>query len=167
MQADVAQLVEHSLGKGEVIGSIPIISSRDLQLDMARQRLRQVWIVNAFMTNQNRGFRFSSPGRRGEAGRVCAVSFGDGADFRAGAVESFLRLLQRKGVPIRDFDRVLREKLLEQADPALGKSGRSARQWYDALSVGDQAQVREFYLTALETVDLPLREKYRKLYRYY
>ena len=25
--ADVAQLVEHSLGKGEVIGSIPIISS--------------------------------------------------------------------------------------------------------------------------------------------
>ena len=30
-KADVAQLVEHSLGKGEVIGSIPIISSRDLQ----------------------------------------------------------------------------------------------------------------------------------------
>ena len=26
-EADVAQLVEHSLGKGEVIGSIPIISS--------------------------------------------------------------------------------------------------------------------------------------------
>ena len=28
--ADVAQLVEHSLGKGEVIGSIPIISSMNL-----------------------------------------------------------------------------------------------------------------------------------------
>lgn|GEM_PF-1539347 len=27
VQADVAQSVEHSLGKGEVIGSIPIISS--------------------------------------------------------------------------------------------------------------------------------------------
>ena len=27
--ADVAQLVEHSLGKGEVTGSIPVISSRD------------------------------------------------------------------------------------------------------------------------------------------
>jgi hypothetical protein len=27
VEADVAQLVEHSLGKGEVIGSIPIISS--------------------------------------------------------------------------------------------------------------------------------------------
>jgi hypothetical protein len=27
-RADVAQLVEHSLGKGEVTGSIPVISSR-------------------------------------------------------------------------------------------------------------------------------------------
>jgi len=90
-----------------------------------------------------------------------------GRIFSAGAVESFLRLLQRKGVPIRDFDRVLREQLLEKADRDLAKTGRGARQWYDALSVGDQAQVREFYLTALEAVNLSLREKYRKLYRYY
>src|SRR5271157_2598540 len=90
-----------------------------------------------------------------------------GRIFSANAVESFLRLLQRKGVPIRDFYRVLREKLLEQADRALGQSGRSAQQWYDALSVGDQAQVREFYLTALEAVDLPLREQFKQLYRYY
>ena len=87
--------------------------------------------------------------------------------FAVGAVEDFLRLLRRKGVPIRDFDRVLREKLLERADSGLGKSGRSAKQWYDALSVGDQAQVREFYLTALEAVDLALREKFKQLYRYY
>jgi hypothetical protein len=87
--------------------------------------------------------------------------------FSEGAVEGYLRLLQRKGVPIRDFDRVLREKLLEQTDRELGQSGRSAKQWYDALSVGDQAQVREFYLTALEALNLSLREKYRKLYRYY
>jgi hypothetical protein len=87
--------------------------------------------------------------------------------FGANAVEKYLQLLQRKGVPIRDFDRVLREKLLEQADQELAKSGNSARQWYDAVSVGDQAQIREFYLTALEAVDLPLREKFKKLYRYY
>ncbi len=31
-QADVAQLVEHSLGKGEVISSILIIGSRDSYL---------------------------------------------------------------------------------------------------------------------------------------
>ena len=87
--------------------------------------------------------------------------------FSSKGIESFLRLLQRKGVPIRDFDRVMREKLLEQSDRELAKSGRSAQQWYDALSVADQAQVREFYLTALEAVDLPLREKFKQLYRYY
>ena len=87
--------------------------------------------------------------------------------FGAVAVGEFLRLLRRKGVPIRDFDRVLREKLLEQADSGLSQSGRSAKQWYEALSVGDQAQVREFYLTALEAVDLPLRERFKQLYRYY
>ena len=87
--------------------------------------------------------------------------------FAAGSVERFLRLLQQKGVPIRDFDRVLSEKLLEKSDQALAKSGKSARQWYDAVSVSDQAQIREFYLTALEAVDLPLREKFKQLYRYY
>jgi hypothetical protein len=87
--------------------------------------------------------------------------------FGASAVSGFLKLLQRKGVPIRDFDRVLRERLLEQADRELSRSGRSAKQWYEALSVADQAQVREFYLTALEAVDQPLREKFKQLYRYY
>ncbi len=87
--------------------------------------------------------------------------------FALGAVEDFLRLLRRKGVPIRDFDRVLREKLVEQADRALGQSGNTAQQLYGALTVSDQAQIREFYLTALEAVDLPLREKFNKLYRYY
>ena len=87
--------------------------------------------------------------------------------FSAGSQDGFLRLLRRKGIPIRDFDRVLREKLLEQVDRELSKSGRSAKQWYDELSVSDQAQVREFYLTALEAVDLSLREKFKQLYRYY
>ena len=87
--------------------------------------------------------------------------------FAPGAVEGFLRLLRSKGVPIRDFDRVLREKLVEQADGALAKSGKTAQQLYDAVTVSDQAQIREFYFTALEEVALPLREKYSKLYRYY
>jgi hypothetical protein len=87
--------------------------------------------------------------------------------FGSQNAESFLRLLQRKGIPIRDFDRVLAEKLLEAADQGLSKDGKGAKQLYEALSVSDQAQIRERYLTALEDVDLPLREKYRKLYRYY
>src|SRR5579863_1189471 len=87
--------------------------------------------------------------------------------FAPEAVEKFLRLLQRKGVPIRDFHRLLREKLLEKADATLAKSGKSAQQLYDALSTSDQAQMREFYLTTLEAVDQPLRERFNKLYRYY
>jgi len=86
--------------------------------------------------------------------------------FAAGAVEKFLRLLQRKGVPIRDFHRVVREKLLEQSDGLPAQSGKTVQQLYDALTVSDQAQMREFYLTMLEAVDLPLREKFKKLYRY-
>ena len=87
--------------------------------------------------------------------------------FGASSVESFLRLLRRKGVPIRDFDRVLREKLLEKADAKLAKSGKTAQQLYDALTTSDQAQMREFYLTTLEAVEQPLRERFNKLYRYY
>src|SRR5271157_1057534 len=87
--------------------------------------------------------------------------------FAPGTIEGFLRLLRRKGVPIRDFDRMLREKLLEQADRTLAQSGKTAQQLYGALTVSDQAQTRELYLTMLEAVDLSLREKFNKLYRYY
>ena len=64
-----------------------------------------------------------------------------------------------RAFPIRDFDRVLREKLLEQADATLAKTGNTAQALYDALTVSDQAQMREFYLTALEDIDLPLRRE--------
>jgi hypothetical protein len=87
--------------------------------------------------------------------------------FAPGAVISFLKLLQRKNVPIRDFPRVLREKLLEKSDASLGRSGKMAQQLYDALPLSDQAQMREFYLTTLESVDATLRNKFNKLYRYY
>jgi hypothetical protein len=87
--------------------------------------------------------------------------------FAAERIEKFLRLLRHHGIPIRDFHRVLRATLLEQAYPEFAKSGQSAQRLYGALTVADQAQMREFYLTALEAVDQPLREKYNKLYRYY
>jgi len=86
--------------------------------------------------------------------------------FAAPAVEPWLRLLKSRKVAVRDFHRVLREKLLEQSDQVLAQGGRTAEQLYEALTVSDQAQMREFYLTLLEAVSLPLREKYKKLYRY-
>ena len=87
--------------------------------------------------------------------------------FASDSVVTFLRMLQRKGVPIRDFDRVLNERLIEAVDTRLAKSGRRAKQLYEAITVSDQAQMREFYFTTLEEVALPLREKFSKLYRYY
>jgi hypothetical protein len=146
-------LVEHSLGKGEVTSSILVIGSSGFLKIMLQSEARVPF--------QRAGIPVDKLEEFGQLRSALARV------FAPGAVEGFLRLLQRKGVPIRDFDRVLREKLLEQADGKLAQSGKTAPQLYDALTVSDQAQIREFYLTALEAVDLPLREKFNKLYRYY
>ena len=87
--------------------------------------------------------------------------------FAAPAVERWLRLLKSRNVPVRDFHRVLREKLLEQSDRVLAQGGKTAQQLYDALTVSDQAQMREFYLSKLETVDVELRHKFKRLFQYY
>jgi hypothetical protein len=158
-------LVEHSLGKGEVIGSIPIISS--MNLSKARE-CGQDGFLNTSMEQPASRAPFQQAGlaieKLDEFERLrSALS----RVFAAGGVEGFLKLLQRKRVPIRDFHRVLRERLLERADSTLANSGSTAQGLYEALTMGDQAQMREFYLTALEAVDQPLREKFNKLYRYY
>jgi len=43
----------------------------------------------------------------------------------------------------------------------------SAWQLYQALPLSDQAQIREFYLSKLETVETSVRHKFKKLYQYY
>ena len=79
--------------------------------------------------------------------------------------EKFLKRLARKGIRVRDFDAVLAAKILEDA------AGRSvvvnAQALYQALTLSDQAQMREFYLSKLEGVDIALRHKFKKLYQYY
>jgi len=87
--------------------------------------------------------------------------------FSAPLLERFLRKLESKKIRIREFDAVLDKKILEQVDAVLAKSGRSARSLYEALSVPDQGQMREFYLTKIEEVSPELRQKYHKLYSYY
>ena len=77
--------------------------------------------------------------------------------------ESFLRRLDRKGIRVRDFDAVLVQRVLE----SVGDPGLNGRQLYEALPVSDQAQMREFYLSKLEGVDVALRHKFKKLYQYY
>jgi hypothetical protein len=78
-------------------------------------------------------------------------------------VERFLKQLDRKGIRVRDFDAVLAQQVLE----GFGEAGLNARSLYDALPVSDQALIREFYLSRLETVDQKLRHRFKKLYQYY
>jgi len=78
--------------------------------------------------------------------------------------EKFLRLLDRKGIRVRDFEAILAARLLEGVT---GDSGLGAQKLYQSLPVSDQAQMREFYLSKLEGIDIALRHKFRKLYQYY
>jgi hypothetical protein len=79
-------------------------------------------------------------------------------------VEQFLKQLDRKRIRVRKFDEVLAQRLLENV---VGEAGLDAKQLYESLPVSDQAQMREFYLSKLEGVDIALRHKFKKLYQYY
>ncbi|HYM76986.1 MAG TPA: hypothetical protein VE377_13515 [Candidatus Dormibacteraeota bacterium] len=76
-------------------------------------------------------------------------------------VERFLKQLERKGIRIRDFDALLSQGMLD------GDTALNAQQLYQLLTLSDQAQMREFYLSKLEGVDVALRHKFKKLYQYY
>jgi hypothetical protein len=84
--------------------------------------------------------------------------------FAPEKVQRFLKSLQRGKIRIRDFDAILVTKTLEAIT---GRTDLSARRLYGALTLSDQAQMREFYLSKLETVGIELRHKFKKLYQYY
>jgi hypothetical protein len=88
--------------------------------------------------------------------------------FLPAKVERFLKQLDGKGIRVRNFDAVLAARALEDAaGGSQANSGLSAWQLYQALTLSDQAQMREFYLSKLEGVDVALRHKFKKLYQYY
>jgi len=78
--------------------------------------------------------------------------------------EEFLKQLSKTGLKARQFERVLERRVLEKADRQLAASGLAALQLWNALTLPDQAQAREFYLERIEQVDNALRAKYRKAY---
>ena len=84
--------------------------------------------------------------------------------FSPEKVKGFLKSLQRARIQIRDFDSVVVTMALEAAT---GHADFRARKLYGALTVSDQAQMREFYLSKLETVDIALRHKFKRLFQYY
>ena len=87
--------------------------------------------------------------------------------FRAAEVARFLRRLEAKSVQVRGLEKILELGLLEESDAVLAESGKRAHQLYRALTVSDQALMREFYLERVEQVDAKIRQKYNKVYRYY
>jgi hypothetical protein len=83
--------------------------------------------------------------------------------FAPKRVEKFFAALKRKGLRIRDFESVLAKRVLEGADPEL--KGVGAQQLYDALTLADKAQMREFYLVQVEQAPGELRRRFHQLYR--
>ena len=79
------------------------------------------------------------------------------AAFAPAGVEKFLTSVERAGMRIRDFEKVV----------TAGKLGAGVAAEYAKLSNGDQGQIREFYLATLEKVPAELRVKFYKLYAYY
>jgi hypothetical protein len=80
-------------------------------------------------------------------------------------VGRFLDRMRASRVRIRDFEAVLAKGILEYASAV--KPAGVSQALYDALTVSDQAQVREFYLSKLEELDPALRTRFKKLYQYY
>jgi hypothetical protein len=78
-------------------------------------------------------------------------------------VEQYFKQLDRKGIRVRDLDAVLAQRVLE----GFSEPGLNAQQLYQSLTLSDQGQMREFYLSKLEGVDIALRHKFKKLYQYY
>ena len=86
--------------------------------------------------------------------------------FRPEQVEKFLKRVEKQGIRVRQWDKVIAQSVIERVDDKFGKS-TTARKLYEALPVSDQAQMREFYLSKLEAVSQELRTKYKKIYQYY
>ena len=80
-------------------------------------------------------------------------------------VEKFLKRVRRKGARVRDLEIILAKGVFEKVDDTLAKPG--AQKLYQALTVSDQAQIREFYLSRVEEVEPAMRTKFQQLYRYY
>jgi hypothetical protein len=79
------------------------------------------------------------------------------AVFDAKDIEVFLNRVRKSGLPIRDYESVLKRGLLGKEAPAL----------YAALPVSDQGLTRERYLRLVEKVPVELRQRYYKAYAYY
>ena len=78
------------------------------------------------------------------------------------AAEKFLKSMSARRIRIREFEALLAQGLLQAAQDA---SGARDEELYRTLTLSDQGQMREYYLTAIEQVPDELRSKFHTLYR--
>jgi len=79
------------------------------------------------------------------------------------AAGKFLKSLATRRIRIREFEALLAQGLLKEV--AQDASGAGDEELYRALTLSDQGQMREYYLTAIEQVPDELRSKFHTLYR--
>jgi hypothetical protein len=84
--------------------------------------------------------------------------------FAPESVQKYLKQVFSAGLRIRDFDSVLAKGVVERVGAL---SGTKAKDLYSALTLTDQAQIKEFYLSKIEEVGPDLRAKFQKIYQYY
>ena len=87
--------------------------------------------------------------------------------FSTSTVEKLLKRLDSRGLRIRDFDGVVGKQVIEYVDPVLRGARKTVKGLYQELTLSDQGQMREFYLSRLEQVDETLRHRFRKVFQYY
>jgi hypothetical protein len=84
--------------------------------------------------------------------------------FAPDRVTKLLKKLSSQNIRIRDLDAIIAAGTL---DVLSGARLGTARTLYRSLTVSDQAQLRERYLSKIEEVAPELRAKFNKLFRYY
>src|SRR5438067_2706405 len=80
--------------------------------------------------------------------------------FQPDNVERILKSLDSEDVQIRNVEKVIAVHLRSEK-----LNGDSAWTLYSQLSLSDQGQIREYYLTKVEELQPELRRKYKKLFR--
>ena len=87
-----------------------------------------------------------------------------GRVFTADRITKFLKKLSGQNIRIRDWDAILAAGTIDViAETKLG----AARELYESLTVSDQGQIRELYLSKIEEASPELRARFQKLYQYY
>ena len=84
--------------------------------------------------------------------------------FAADRVTKLLKKLNSQSIRIRELDKILAAGTI---DVLSGARLGTTRALYQSLTVSDQAQLRELYLSKIEEVAPELRAKFSKLFRYY